>query len=163
MKKRILGVLCTLAIVCSLVAGNTSYVSAAEETGICVDGSYLTHEESSTGYSPNYMARGYYLSNGNSIISRQGDGQLYAFGETIAHRNVSYLSVVVYVEQFNPYTSSWEYVTSWVQEAYGTYVVSTGKSISVPSGHYYRVRCTHFAGDAYPFDETASMTDGVWI
>ena len=41
--------------------------------------------------------------------------------------------------------------------------MSTAKTITVDRGYYYRVVANHIAGDSYPYEETASFTDGIYI
>ena len=50
MKKRILSILCSMAILCTVAAVSATEVKAAESEEKIVDGSALTMEESSTGY-----------------------------------------------------------------------------------------------------------------
>ena len=57
MKKRILSMLCSIAILCTMFAGVANAQEADSDVKI-VDGSYLTEEDTSTGTSTPKGARG---------------------------------------------------------------------------------------------------------
>lgn len=166
MKKRILSVLCSMAILCIPVVISSTNVNAAEaeqnEQKI-VDGSALTMEESSTGYSTPSVARGEYLMTGDCTISKAGLTRVYAYASTTANREVNYLATLVYVEEYIEEEDAWGYVEGWMEETHNDYFLSTAKTVTVERGHYYRVRANHLAGDQYPYDETASFTDGILL
>ena len=61
MKKRILSIICSMAILCTVAAVSTTEVEASENEEKIVDGSALTMEESSTGYTTPPNTRGEYL------------------------------------------------------------------------------------------------------
>ena len=63
-----------------------------------------------------------------------------------ANHDVDKLAVLVYVDQYNEETGDWEQVYSWAKEAENTYYVSTGKTLQVPRGYYYRVHCDALCG-----------------
>ena len=99
---------------------------------------------------------GVYLSAGRSIINDAGGGQIGAGGSTTAASKCN-VSVNVVVER--KVCSSWVRVTSWTSTNTSALVVSTGKTISVASGYYYRVRCTHYAAT----DVSNSYTGALWM
>lgn len=99
---------------------------------------------------------GVYLSAGRSIINDAGGGKIGAGGSTTAAKKCK-VSVIVYVER--KVGSSWVRVTSWTATNANALVVSTGKTISVASGYYYRVRCTHYAST----DSSSSCTSSLWM
>ena len=53
----------------------------------------------------------------------------------------------------------WGYYTSWIETNYNSVYVSTSKTLSVPTGYYYRVCCVHYANS----DVSGSYTDGIYI
>lgn len=57
------------------------------------------------------------------------------------------------------------HILAWTKDVENTYYVSTGKTLQVPRGYYYRVHCDHYAGnvDEYPYDEAYSFTDGIKV
>lgn len=164
MKKRILSLVCSVAMLCTLIMGNAR-LAHAEDDLICVDGSYLTMEESSTGTTSNGLARGEHLMDGESAISITGIGKVYAYGDTTAFHTVDYVSVTVYVERYSWETGQWHQVDAWTVDKRNHYYVSSGRTVTVEGGFYYRVRCVHSAGnDAnLPYDSAVSRTDGVWV
>lgn len=138
----------------------------AEEEQKIVDGSYLTHREKSTGSTiSNPFLRGKYLMGGDSIVSKAGNGRIYVYGETSADFTVDYLAVLVYVDQYNEDTDSWDQIEAWKKTAENTYYVTFATTLRVEGGYYYRVRSEHLAGnkDDIPYDESVSLTDGIWI
>ena len=81
MKKRILSMLCSIAILCTLFTGVANAQEIDSDKKI-VDGSYLTHEDSSTGTSVPKGARGEYLATGDCTISKAGLTRIYAYAST---------------------------------------------------------------------------------
>ena len=115
MKKRILSMLCSIAILCTMFAG----VANAQETDLdakIVDGSYLTQEDSSTGTSVPKGAKGEYLATGACTISKAGLTRIYAYASTTANRVVNYMQTIVYVEQYDEEADAWGQVYFWIAE-----------------------------------------------
>lgn len=163
MKKRILSVLCSMLMLGSVVGIVDSVdVKAAEVENKFVDGSALTTDDTSTGHSASSQARGIYLMTGDCTISKAGLTRVYAYASTTANQEVNYIATLIYVEKYIE-EDAWGYVEGWVAEAYNDYFLSTAKSVKVDRGYYYRVRANHLAGDQYPYEETASFTDGIYL
>ena len=162
MKKRILSMLCSIAILCTLFTGVANAQEIDSDKKI-VDGSYLTHEDSSTGTSVPKGARGEYLATGDCTISKAGLTRIYAYASTTANQVVNYMATIVYVEQYDEEADAWGQVYSWVEEDHDDYYMSTDAAVVVDPGYYYRVRAIHIAGDQYPYDETASVTNGIFV
>lgn len=162
MRKRVLSMLCSIAILCTML---TSVVGAQEidSDAKIVDGSYLTQEDSSTGTSVPKGARGEYLMQGACTISKAGLTRIYAYASTTATKVVNYMQTIVYVERYNAEKDAWGQVYSWYAEDHDDYYMSTDAAVVVEPGYYYRVRAIHVAGDQYPYDETASVTDGILV
>lgn len=164
MKKRILSILCSMVVLCAVTTTSASDVKASEAKQKVVDGSVLTTEESSTGYSEAPNARGVYLMTGDCTISKAGLTRVYAYASTTANTEVDYIATLVYVERYNEELDGWGQIDWWVAEAHNDYFLSTAKTIKVDRGYYYRVRANHFAGkSADSYDETASATDGILL
>ena len=122
----------------------------------CVDGSYLTNDDSSE-VTVGSMSRGIYLKSGSSNIVRAGTGKIGAGGNTVGQKTVSKITVNVTVERL--LNGKWAYYTSWMKTNYNSVYVSSSKTLSVPTGYYYRVCCTHYANS----DVSDSYTDGIYI
>lgn len=163
MKKRILSVLCSMAILCTAASVSAVEVNASESEQKVVDGSVLTMDDTSTGHSTSSVTRGEYLMTGDCTISKAGLTRVYAYASTTANREVDYIATIVYVEQYIEEEDDWGQVAWWMEEKYDDYFHSTAKSVKVDRGHYYRVRANHLAGDQSPYDETASVTDGIYL
>ena len=164
MKKRILSLFSIVAL-CVAMAGSVVNAETSDSEQKIVDGSYLTTKDSSTGYSHPPMSRGEYLMTGVSTISKAGLTRVYAYASTTANQTVDYMATLVYVERYNEETDNWGFVYAWAEEAENADYMSTADSVKVDRGYYYRVRSQHIAGDYddYPYDETASVTDGILL
>ena len=160
MKKRILSALGSLMVFCMVMG--VSVVSAEASEGKIVDGSYLTTDETSTGYS-GPRTRGLYLMDGECSITKAGRNRVYAYASTTANQEVKYMATIVYLDQYQEDQDEWWQIDAWMVEAENDYYLSTAKTITVDRGYYYRVRAHHLGGDLNPYDETASFTDGILV
>lgn len=166
MKKRLISVFCMLAVMCTMLFGQVLNAAAEETEQRIVDGSYLTMDDSSEGFTEsNPLLRGEHLMDGNSGISKAGRGRIYAYGATTADHDVDYIAVIVYVDQYNEEEDYWGQVATWTVEDENTYYVSSGKVVIVERGYYYRVRCDHFAGNKSDpmYDSDVSFTNGILV
>lgn len=164
MKKRILSILYSMAILCTVAVVSATEARAAESEEKIVDGSVLTMEESSTGYSQPPHTRGEYLMTGECTITKAGLTRVYAYASTTANTEVDYIATIVYVERYNEQEDDWGQVDWWMEETHDDYFLSTAKAIKVDRGYYYRVRANHIAGEsAQAYDETASFTNGIYL
>lgn len=164
MRKKIISILCSLTLIGGLFAGSANEVKAEESQ--MVDGSYLTEEESSTGYSNDSLLRGFYLMEGESSITKSGTRRVYCYGATTAHTEVERLVLIIRLEQYNEETETWHVYNdhSYQFEKNDHYTLSYGKSFTVDRGYYYRVRCEHFAGPKDSvMDSGVSLTNGIRI
>ena len=154
MKKRYLSLVCVIAFLLSVSGVN---VRASEELTM-IDGSYLTHEEESVGEAVLIM-RGEDLQSGSSKVSKASSTAINAGGTTLAHHTVDDIGIAVVVERLKKGTSTWSYYKTWQVEKTNASSVSSSKNLTVPTGYYYRVRCTHWANS----DASSSFTNGVYI
>lgn len=164
MKKRILSLVTSVAILCGIFAISDTSVQASENELKKVDGSYLTKEEYSEGHSSDSLNRGIHMMDGECSISKAGRDEIYCYGSTTANHVVDRLIVIVYVEQYQENLDQWWQIDSWVVEDTDNYFVHTDKMLEVDRGYYYRVRADHFVveGDD-PIEETFSFTDGIYL
>lgn len=163
MKKRVLSILSSLAIFCMMIIVSVIPAEASGTELKKVDGSFLTKEDSSTGYSNDGKAKGIYLMTGDCTISKAGRGRVYAYASTTANQEVKHIATFVYVDQYLEDIDEWGQVASWVEEVEDDIYMSTAKTVYVERGYYYRVRARHIAGDEYPYEETASFTNGILV
>lgn len=166
MKKRIWSMVSAMIIVCSMFCSSMLNVGAKEATDRQVEGSYLTMEESSTAeieYNP--LLRGEHLMDGTVTISKAGVKKIFVYGSTTANHTVDYVTVIVYVEEYNEEEDYWAQIDCWSEEAENTYYAVTQKTVYVDGGHYYRARCEHIAGNEGDvlYDSSVTVTDGIWV
>lgn len=144
-RKKFLSKVTAMVAAVMLVFGVTGHmVQAAEESNEQI------------GYAT-IQTRGIYLQNGFSKISKPGDGKITAGGSTTAQKVVSEVSINVNVER--KVNGEWEHYTSWTSTKYNTIAVTSYKTLSVPKGYYYRVKCVHYANS----DVSSSYTNGIYI
>lgn len=151
--KKLVSVVVAMIMVLSL--GVPVNAQAADDP-VCIDGSYLLDTDSSE-VTVGPKTRGYYLKSGSSTINKQGTGLIGAGGDTTGQRTVDHIEVLVRVQRL--VNGRWQYYTSWSASKNNAYYVNSSKKISVPTGYYYRVSCTHYANS----DVTDSYTDGIYI
>lgn len=154
MKKKITMILLAIAL-CVTSIFSVDIQANAEEIEKEVPYESLLTENTLIGYTQS-QTRGVYLSSGTSNINDAGGGKIGAGGATTAASKCT-VSVNVIVER--KVGSSWARVTSWTATNTNALFVTTGKTISVASGYYYRVRCVHRAST----DASNSCTSSLWM
>lgn len=155
MKKRLLMsmlamVVCVTGIWCFSMKVNAETVSED------IDVSYLMTEDAILGYSQN-QTWGVYYSDGYSIINKISSTKIGAGGVTNAAVKCE-VRVTAILERKTS-SGSWARVTSWTQTNENAFSAMISKSVTVPSGYYYRVRCSHYAGS----DSSTSCTNALWM
>ena len=154
MKKKLLTIVLA-GILCATSFCGVSIKSNAEELEATVSYESLLTANALVGYTTS-QTRGVYLVEGSSIINDAGGGKIGAGGITTASMACS-VSVNVIVER--KVNGSWVRQTSWTASKASSLFVNTGKTLSVASGYYYRVRCLHSAGT----DSSSSYTGALWM
>lgn len=154
MKKRMQALFLALALVLVGVWYPGDAVQA-EEVGEDIDYAFLNTEDALVGHMQ-AQTWGVYLVDGDSSIVKLGTGKIGAGGTTTAARNCS-ISILVIVERLN--NGSWGRLTSWKASKSSDVAIASAKALTVPTGYYYRVRCTHYAGG----DASSSCTGGLKI
>lgn len=155
--KRCMSICCVLAMALGLSFGVSTDTQAASSLKV-IDESQLTKDAESIGYSKK-VTRGEDLLTGYSKIVRMGPGQIYAGGTTIAAHEVPEVGIGVIIERAKEEDTKWSFYDSWNKFLENTDRVSSKKYLDVEGDYYYRVRCTHSAGE----DMSGSFTDGVYI
>ena len=155
MKKRILCMLFTIlfSIVGVMQFDVTSYAAVESED---IDISCVMTEDAITGYANN-MTWGVYLASGTSTINKISSSKVGAGGTTNASIKCS-VSITSILERKNS-SGSWERVISWTEDNTNSFYAVISKSVTVPSGYYYRVRSYHYAGT----DTASSHTNALWV
>lgn len=164
MKKRILSTVLSLAVLMSVVTMVSTEAKASDVDRKCVDGSYLTSEESSVGYTSSPDMRGQYLMTGECSITKAGLTRIYCYGATTANFEVDHIATLVYVDQYQEDVERWSQIDYWFAEDWNDYFLSTAKTIKVDRGYYYRVHADHIVGDGEDgYEENCSVTDGIRV
>lgn len=154
MKKKILAMLTALALCLSGVWSN-GLETRAEDIGEDIDLSYLQTDDALIGYAES-QTWGVYLLEGYSIINKISTTKIGAGGVTNAAVKCK-VTVTPIVEKLS--NGSWVRVTSWTVTTASGYSAMASKSITVGTGYYYRVRCSHYAAT----DVSSSCTSGLWM
>lgn len=162
-----LSALCSILVLCCMIFSISTDVNAegTGDSGVVVDGSLLTNENSSVGTSYNPMLKGKHLMEGESGISKAGIGRIYVYGQTTADHVVDFVAVLMYVERLDESDGEWGHVEAYTADARNKYYVIVDDTIKVDRGYYYRVHCDHIAGndDERPYDSAISYTDGIKV
>lgn len=154
MKKKLTMIL--LAIALCVTSGYSVDIKAnAEDIGEEVAYESLLTEDALIGNMES-QTWGVYLSSGTSVINDAGSGKIGAGGTTTARVKCKVAVTVIVERKVN---GSWVRHTSWSATNSNALVVTSGKTLSVASGYYYRVRCTHYAAT----DASSSYTGALWM
>lgn len=140
------------------IVGMTQWEVKASEEIECedIDMSSLMTEGALTGYIEN-QTWGVYLASGTSTINKISASKVGAGGTTNAAKKCN-VSITSILEQKNS-SGSWVRVISWTQDNTNAFYAGISKSVTVPSGYYYRVRSYHYAGS----DTASSHTNALWV
>ena len=151
MKRKVMALLLTM-VMCLTTMFCLGYEVKAEDVGEDIE--FLT-EEALIGYAQP-TTRGVYLAEGNSIINKISSTKIGAGGTTAAAIKCK-VSVCPIVERL--VNGNWARVTSWTVTNASAFSAMASKSITVSTGYYYRVRCTHYAAS----DVSTSCTSALWM
>lgn len=157
MKRKMGRKVCAFALIGALSICNVSPVAASS----ILD--EVESTETDAGYAKDIsysLLRGNNLNYGVVDISRLSSNEINITGSTQCHHVCDTVYLEIYLEQkdgggYSTY-KSWEYTKSNAAS------LTKAMSVSVPSGHYYRVRGYHAAEDGV-FEGTSTLTDGVWV
>ncbi len=162
MKKKILSMLCALAIAGGAFIG-TGMDTKASET-VYVDGSELTHAEQSVG-KINVDTRGVHTLEGECCVTKKGRGKIYVSAATTAAHKVDFIQACLRVDRYNQSTGRWGQIHYQEGTLRNNFYVDTARMMNVKGGYYYRCRGEHICGmDRDPsYEYSTSITDGIWI
>lgn len=154
MKKKIIAMLLVfLFSVMGVVVGNGKVY--AEDSAQDIEISEVWTEDALVGYAQS-QTWGVYLMEGVSIINNAGGGKIGCGGVTEAAVKCKVSCSAIVEKKVN---GSWTRVTSWTTTNTSAYSAIVSKTLSVSSGYYYRVRCTHSAST----DVSSSYTSALWM
>ena len=155
MKRKILCMLLSVMF-CVIGISHLDVAASTEVQSEDIEMSELFTEDALIGYVEN-QTWGVYLASGNSVINKISSSKVGAGGTTNAavRCNVSITSIL---ERKNA-SGSWVRVISWTQDNTNAFSAGISKSVTVPSGYYYRVRSYHYAST----DSATSYTNALWV
>lgn len=155
MKRKILCALLSV-IFCVMGIVRLDVVASTDVQSEDIEMSELFTEDALIGYAER-QTWGVYLASGNSVINKISSSKVGAGGTTNAavRCNVSITSIL---EKKNA-SGSWVRVISWTQDNANAFSAGISKSVTVPSGYYYRVRSYHYAST----DSATSYTNALWV
>jgi len=155
MKRKILCALLSV-IFCVMGIVRLDVVASTDVQSEDIEMSELFTEDALIGYAEK-QTWGVYLASGNSVINKISSSKVGAGGTTNAavRCNVSITSIL---EKKNA-SGSWVRVISWTQDNANAFSAGISKSVTVPSGYYYRVRSYHYAST----DSATSYTNALWV
>ena len=154
--KKVIAMILTFVVFASFGMAGEMQVQATNEL-VCIDGSYLLDDVEESVGDMEISTWGYYLKSGSSTINKPAAGKIGVGGSTTAQRVVDKISVTVKVQRL--VNGNWQNYHTWMAEKTNAAYVSTSKTLTVPTGYYYRVVCSHYAAS----DTGYSYTDGLYI
>ena len=154
--KKAIAIVLTMVMFVSFGLTGAMQVQAADEL-VCVDGSYLLDDANESTGDLKISTWGYYLKSGTSSLSEIATGKIGVGGSTTGQRVVDEISVTVCVQRL--VNGRWQNYHTWDAEKTNAAYVSTSKTLTVPTGYYYRVCCSHYAAS----DAGTSNTNALYI
>lgn len=144
----------------------------ADDTEICVDGSWLTEaSEASTddlfdftietedeNTPVPYMS---YLYGGTATISNVGGGKVNMFANTKASTVCDTVKVDIYLQYYS--NGAWVYVNNFNYTLKNESYIGVSRTVSVTKGRYYRIKCYHAITKNGVKENCTSVTDGIKI
>ena len=169
MKNKIRGILLLIvAAICILIGTTVSAESIINEDGIeNIVSSDVNFSEAIAELrlmnpsEPGISLYGQYLSYGTAGIADLGVGKVNFYGDTICYRESDVVVVALTLQRL--VGGNWKAYTTITDTRYNARNASTGTTVTVPKGYYYRVKGVHTAQEGSTVDSTTTYTDGVYI
>lgn len=144
----------------------------ADDTGVCVDGSWLTEDSESTTEDLFDFTREVldenmpvpyttYLYGGTATIKDVGDGKVNLYANTKAAVTCDTVKVDIYLQYYN--NGTWTYVNNFNYTVKNTSYISRSRTVSVTKGRYYRIKCYHEITKNGLRERCTSATNGIKI
>lgn len=166
-RKLLLGIL-----VGSLLMTQMMLPVLADDTEMCVDGSWLTDESEATTEELFDFTRealdenmpvpfSSYLYGGKATITDAGGGKVNLFGSTQAATTCDTVKVDIYLQYYSD--GAWVYVNNFNYTVKNTSYIARSRTVSVTKGRYYRVKCYHEITKNGVRERCTSATNGIKI
>lgn len=166
-RKRILSLLLGI-----LLAAQCAMPVAADDTGLFVDGSWLTEDsEAMTDELFDFKTEVLeenapvpyttYLYGGSAEIKNAGDGKITVYANTKAAVTCDTVKVDIYIQYYS--NGAWVYVNNFNYTVKNTSYIARSRTISVTKGRYYRIKCYHEIKKGSLRESCTSVTNGIPI
>ena len=144
----------------------------ADDSGLFVDGSWLTEESESVTEDLFDFKREVldentpvpytsYLFGGSASIRNAGDGKVTAYANTKASTTCDTVKVDIYLQYYS--NGAWVHVNNWNYTVKNTSYISRSRTVSVTKGRYYRIKCYHAITKNGVKESCTSVTNGIKI
>lgn len=144
----------------------------ADDTEVCVDGSWLTEaseaetdelfdftiETLDENAPVPYMT---YLFGGTAKITDAGDGKVNMYANTKAAVTCDTVKVDMYLQYYS--NGAWVYVNNFNYTVKNESYIARSRTVSVTKGRYYRIRCYHEITKNGVRERCTSATNGIKI
>ena len=144
----------------------------ADDTGLLVDGSWLTEESESTTEDLFDFTREAlnenmpipyttYLYGGTAKISNAGGGKVNMYANTKAAVTCDTVKVDIYLQYYDD--GAWVYVNNFNYTLKNESYIAVSRTVSVTKGRYYRIKCYHKITKNGVSENCTSVTNGIKI
>lgn len=144
----------------------------ADDTDICVDGSWLTEaSEAMTEDLFDFTIEALdentpipyttYLYGGTARITDAGGGKVNLYANTKASTTCDTVKVDIYLQYYN--NGSWSYVNNFNYTIKNDSFIAVSRTVSVTKGRYYRMKCYHAITKNGVKENCTSVTNGIKI
>lgn len=144
----------------------------ADDTEVCVDGSWLTEDTESMTEDLFDFTREVldestpvpytsYLYGGTARITNAGDGKVNMYANTKAATTCDTVKVDIYLQYYN--NGSWVHVNNFNYTLKNESYIAVSRTVSVTKGRYYRIKCYHAITKNGLLERCTSVTNGIKI
>ena len=156
----------------ALLVVQVSMPVLADDTGVYVDGSWLTEDSESTTEDLFDFTREVldenmpvpyttYLYGGTATITDVGGGKVNLYANTKAAVTCDTVKVDIYLQYYDD--GAWVYVNNFNYTVKNTSYISRSRTVSVTKGRYYRIKCYHAITKNGVKESCTSVTNGIKI
>lgn len=147
-------------------------VLADEETGLYVDGSWLTEDSEAmtedlfdftieTEDENTPVPFSLYLYGGSARITDMGGGKVNLYANTKAGAICDTVKVDIYLQYYS--NGAWNYVNNFNYTLKNESYIVVSRTVSVTKGRYYRIKCYHAITKNGVKENCTSVTNGIKI
>lgn len=156
----------------ALLIVNMTMPVFADESGLCVDGSWLTEANEAVteelfDFTVEVLDENVpvpytsYLYGGTARITDAGSGKVNLYANTKAATTCDTVKVDIYLQYYS--NGAWVYVNNFNYTLKNTDHIAVSRTVSVTKGRYYRIKCYHAITKNGVKENCTSVTDGIKI